>query len=89
MFVCVLVVDADLEVYPKDKDRSSSSDQRQLMRRDKLDADDSDGSFDSSDTVSFPSCVVVVVISAVLIVCITACQSNPPLLCFVGQRASE
>jgi hypothetical protein len=88
MFLCVLVVDVDPEVHPKDKERSSS-DQRQLMRRDKLDDDDSDGSFDSSDTVSLPSCAVVIVTSDVLIVCITACQSNPPLLCFVGQRASE
>ena len=86
MFVCVFVVDVDLEVDPKDKDRSSS-DQRHLMRRDKLDADDNDGSFDSSDTVSAPSFASVVAISDVLVVCI-ACQSNSPLLCFVGQRAS-
>ena len=86
MFVCVFVVDVDLEVDPKDKDRSSS-DQRQLMRKDKLDADDNDGSFDSSDTVSVPSFASVVAISDVLVVCI-ACQSNSPLLCFVGQRAS-
>jgi len=85
--MCVLVVDVDLEVDPKDKDRSSS-DQRKLMLKDKLDADDDDdGSFDSSDTVSAPSFAVVVAISDVLVVCI-ACQSNSPLLCFVGQRAS-
>lgn len=54
-----------MEVDPNDKDRSSF-DQRQLMRSDKLDADD-DGSFDSSDTVSAPSCAVVVAISDVLV----------------------
>jgi len=53
------------------------------MLKDKLDADDDDGSFDSSDTVSAPSFAVVVAISDVLVVCI-ACQSNSPLLCFVG-----
>jgi hypothetical protein len=37
---------------------------------------DYDGSFDSSDTVSAPSCAVVVVISVVLVICI-ACQLNP------------
>ncbi len=46
---------------------------------------DYDGSFDSSDTVSAFSCAVVVAISDVLVIRI-ACQSNPPLLCFIGLR---